>query len=121
MRKIFSLLIVMFFAFPAFADGLTEPQKIDALLDTLSNSQVTFIRNGESMDTEAARQHLEDKLKTTKAVVTVEDFIAKVASQSSHTGKPYLIKLKNGKEVESATWFRERLKELLIDEQETME
>ena len=117
MRKLFGLFIVMFFAFPAMAEPLTEQQKIDALLDALSNSDIIFVHNGETMDSFAARQHLENKLKETKGIETAEDFIVKVASKSSHTGKPYLIREKvGGNETEAEKWFRDRLKELLLED-----
>ncbi len=112
MRTIFSLLFVLFLASPSFAASLTEQQKINALLDSLTTSGVTFIRNGEAHDGAAARKHLEDKLKDTKDVNTAEDFITKVASVSSHTGKPYLVKLKNGSEMESNTWLHQKLNEI---------
>lgn len=121
MRKIFSLIIMIFFAFPAFADQLTEPQKIDALLDELSDSGVTLIRNGISMDAQTARKHLEDKIKETKDIKTAEDFITKVASQSVNTGKPYIIKFNDGIEVESAKWFHEKLQELSSNDQPVIE
>ena len=112
MRKLLGLFIVLFFASTASAAELTEPQKISALLDAFATSDVTLVRNGEEHDGKYARKHFEEKLKQTKDVKTAEDFIAKVATDSSHTGKPYIVKLKDGTQLESAKWLHAKLKEI---------
>ena len=53
---------------------------------------------------------VEDKRNEIGGITTAEDFINKVASVSRETGKPYIIRLKNGKEVESSEWFHDQLK-----------
>ena len=65
--------------------------------------------------------HLEEKLKKTPGVVTVEDFITKVASHCEHTGKTYLIRQPDGKEVEASQWFREQLKDIPTDDSEIID
>ncbi|HEU5046432.1 MAG TPA: DUF5329 family protein [Rickettsiales bacterium] len=121
MRKIASFLIIICFAFPAFAEKLSDQQRIDALLETLSTSDIVFVRNGVDMDAASARLHLEEKLKKTKGVTTVEDFINKVGSTCERTGKPYLIRQPDGKTMEAGQWFRDQLKEIPVDDSEIID
>jgi len=92
----------------------TEPQKIEALIrhvESLENAK--FVRNGTEYDAKTAGQFLRGKWKAQEVnVKTAKDFIEKVASQSSTTGKPYLIKLKDGREVKSSEYLTAELKKL---------
>jgi hypothetical protein len=55
------------------------------------------------------------KLKTAGGYVeTAVDFIRICASKSYITGKPYMIRLSNGKTVKSEEFFREKLKEYYL-------
>jgi len=112
MRRLFSLFVLVLFAAGASAASLTEQQKITALLDAISDSGATFIRNGETHDAAYARKHHEEKLSHTKDVNTAGDFITKVASTSVHTGKPYLFQLKDGTKIEYGEWLRKKLSEI---------
>lgn len=111
MRKMLGLLILLF-ALPAFAEDLTEEDKIADLLDAVTSPDITFVRNGQPLDGADARKHLEDKRKEIGNITTAKDFINKVASRSRETGKPYIIRLKGGKEIESSEWFHEQLKDI---------
>ena len=92
----------------------TEPEKIEALIrhvETLADAK--FIRNGVEYDAKTAGQFLRGKWKAQEAsITTAQDFIEKIASQSSTTGKPYLIKLKDGREVKSGEYLTGELKKL---------
>ena len=44
-------------------------------------------------------------------ITTPEDFIAKAATKSELSGKPYLVRLEDGTEQELATWLTARLAE----------
>jgi hypothetical protein len=111
MVRLFSVLIVMLFGSSAFAaTPMTEQQKIDGLLAAFDAPGITFIRNGEEHDGAWAKQHLTEKLKDMKGeVATADDFITKVATNSSHTGKPYMIKTADGKTTESGKWLQAKL------------
>ena len=116
MLRTLSFAVMIMFGFCAFTmqsaqAAMTEQQKIDALLADLDSPDVTFIRNGTAMSGKDAKAHLLDKQKELK-VTTAQDFIAKVATQSRESGKPYMIKAKDGKEVASAEWFETKLKAL---------
>ncbi len=112
MRKFLSVLIVVLFASNAWAAELTEPQKINALLNAFTTSDIIFIRNGEEHSGKYAYDHFEAKLKEVQGVVTAEDFITKVASTSRETGSPYMIKLSDGTTMDSSVWLHEKLKEI---------
>jgi hypothetical protein len=113
MLRIISMFFFLLIGTGAFAAELTEQQKITALLNAFDTPGVIFIRNGESHDGAWAKQHLQDKMKEAKPkITTAKDFITKIASHSSHTDKPYIIKLDTGKEVESGKWLDQKLSEI---------
>jgi hypothetical protein len=61
-----------------------------------------FLRNNEAHDAAEAAEHMEAKYKHfSKEIVTAEDFIDRCASRSELTGKPYMVKLANGKTREA--------------------
>jgi len=91
-----------------------ERQRIEALIGAVERrTDVTFIRNGRSYSAAAAAQFLRGKWRDREAdVCSADDFIAKVASFSSTTGDPYLVRLRDGREVPAAEFFRARLADL---------
>jgi hypothetical protein len=108
MRKLTLFILLTFMSSSVMASALTEKSKIDRMLNALVNFDVTFIRNGEEHDGAWAKAHLEEKLKAANNPdMTAQEFITTIASTSSHTGKPYLIKTKDGETVEAAKWFQE--------------
>jgi hypothetical protein len=93
---------------------LNEEEKIAYLIRCVEQlKQATFIRNGVSHDATAAAAHLRMKReKAGKRIKTVDQFIEKVASQSSITGTPYQIVYANGKRVDAKTFYLDCLKKL---------
>ena len=91
-----------------------EIGKIEALLTTLgTQTNLKFIRNGSTYDTKSAVSFLRGKWKSNDSdIKTAADFIAKAASVSGTSGKPYLIKLKDGAEVKCGDYLTEQLKKL---------
>ncbi len=72
-------------------------------------TDIVFIRNGSEHNASEAAAHLRLKLGNTKnRIDTAEQFIDKVASASSITGKPYLVRLP-GKAEETSNSFLHRL------------
>ena len=111
-RRVVLALILVLAAFPAGAASrpAEEQASIDWLLDQISNSKATFIRNGKEYDAAKAVSHLKTKLMFAgKRVQTVRQFIVGVASHSEESGKPYEIRLPDGKRSPMATWLMERL------------
>ncbi len=96
---------------PAWA--MSEREKIQALLDRVEKSGLTFVRNGSEYSSAEARKHLELKLSRAGSVIrTADQFIIHIASGSSWTGTPYYIRLRDGTLVRSADWLRKNLAEL---------
>ena len=96
------------------ASALTEDQKIEKLIQTVGDlKDAVFIRNGAEHTPAQAAQHMRNKWERAKdQAKTAEEFIDKIASRSSASGKPYLIRFKDGREVESGTYLHEQLKKL---------
>ena len=109
------LLVAAALRAPAQATGaLTEDEKIERLIRSIADlKDATFIRNGDEHTAAEAAGHLRTKWQRGKKhVKTADDFIEKIASKSSISGKPYTIRFKDGKEVESGTYLRDELKKL---------
>ena len=89
----------------------TEAQKIQMLIRNIEvMKDARFVRNGSDYDGAAAADHLRLKLRHAgDRIKTAQDFIAYLATGSSFSGKPYLIRFNDGHEVESATYFHTRL------------
>lgn len=97
------------------ANGLTplERERIRSLLDALERSGLVFIRNGSEHTARAARAHLEMRLdRAGGRITTAEQFIEHLASRSSSTGRPYMVRLGDGTEVQAGVWMRARLAEI---------
>jgi hypothetical protein len=72
-----------------------------------------FIRNGEEHTPAEAAEHLQRKWDYAgDQITTAEQFIEQLATKSSTSGEPYVIRLQDGKEVPSGQYLRERLEEL---------
>ena len=84
-----------------------EKEKIEYLINHLeSMKDATFIRNDKEYDARTAAFFLRSKWQINKDKVrTAEDFIERIASRSSTTGKPYRIRMKNGKEIECGEYL----------------
>jgi hypothetical protein len=92
----------------------TEKVKIEALIRHIENlKDATFIRNGNDYDARTAAQFLRGKWRAQeKEVKTAMDFIGKVASMSGTSGKPYMIRFKDAREVKCGDYLKEELKKL---------
>ena len=76
----------------------------------IGNSKGIFIRNGKEYDAARAASYLKTKLRFAGSrVQTVRQFIVGVASRSSESGKPYEIRLADGKQQPMEVWLLERL------------
>jgi hypothetical protein len=87
-------------------------QEIAHLLDYVAQSGCQFNRNGSWHDSKAAREHLQEKydyLQRRDLVPDTKAFIDRAASQSSMSGKSYLIRCGGGQEITSAQWLNAEL------------
>jgi hypothetical protein len=84
--------------------------EIQYLLEEVGASHCTFVRNGERHSAQRAEDHLRMKYnKASKYIDDAEEFIDKIASQSSWTGEPYAIECPNAATESSRSWLLARL------------
>lgn len=87
---------------------LTEnvDETIRYLLDFVSRSDCTFIRNGVPHTGREAADHFRSKYEHFESEIkTPEDFIQMSATKSMITGKPYLVKTTDGTVISCAEWL----------------
>lgn len=91
-----------------------EKQKIEALIKHVGNlKDAKFVRNGSTYEPATAVRFLRGKWDANKAAVkTARDFIDKIATQSGTSGKPYLIRCKDGREIKSQEFLFAELKRI---------
>ena len=105
------LAAVLLVAAPVAAaeDAAVMDAEIDRLLAEVSSSDCAFIRNGDEHGARAAADHLQMKRRRGRRYFdSTEEFIERIASRSSWSGKPYRIRC-DGDTVTAAAWFGERL------------
>ncbi|MFY9344609.1 MAG: DUF5329 family protein [Planctomycetota bacterium] len=86
------------------------PDRIGQLLRAVGAATATFVREGQDYEAAAAKQFLVAKLSAHRGPpVTVDEFIDKLASTSSQTGKPYEVRLPDGTTVTMREWLRGEL------------
>jgi len=96
--------------------GMYEKARIDYLLERLRNSPYNFIRNGSSYKSSRAVAHLKWKYwKQRKHIKSAEEFIARIASGSRISGKPYLVQRGENQVHRLETFFRNELQ--VLDEE----
>jgi len=107
-----AFVILSLFSGTVSAQDDIEKKKIDFLISSVEKLKgAKFVRNGSEYNGEEAAKHLRMKLQNVLVVQTADDFIRLCASKSSVSGKPYLIRLPDGKIIKSEKYFREKLKE----------
>lgn len=91
-----------------------EKDKIEALIRHVEGLRgATFVRNDRDYDAKTAARFLRGKWQANeRSIRTARDFIDKAASVSGTTGKPYRIRLADGKETASGDYLRAVLKKL---------
>lgn len=93
---------------------LTEDGKIQRLIEIIEHQAgLIFIRNGKEYKGAEAATHLQKKWEYARdRINTAEDFIDALASESSMSGKPYIIRLSDGTEILSRDWLTHQLDEI---------
>ena len=99
---------------PRAQKQLSENEKIDALIASVESEKgAVFIRNGVEYDAKSAAKHLRSKRRwASSKIKTAKEFIEKLGTGSSQSGKPYTIRLKNGKQMPSADFLNAELDRL---------
>jgi len=111
-----TLLVLLLLLLPPLARS-AEPapqakQEIAHLLDYLSRSGCQFNRNGTWYGPAPAVDHLKQKyeyLLKRGLVGSAEDFIARAATESSMSSKPYQVKCEAQAPVQAGPWLRAEL------------
>ncbi len=86
--------------------------EIDCLLEAVAGSECVFIRNGKEHGPQAAKDHLSLKRRRgTRYYSSADEFIGRLASSSSWTGKPYFIRCDDGEKQLASEWFGQVLAE----------
>ena len=92
-------------AFAAPAALATMEEEISHLLNYIATSDCIFIRNNSRHTSAKAAKHIEKKYNhLKKRIKTTEDFIKGAATESSMSGKPYMI-ICNDNEMATADWL----------------
>ena len=115
LNRVLAALVI--FALPLVAASATMDEEIDALLDAVATSECLFVRNGKEYDVDAAVSHLQLKRKNGgRYFKTTEQFIERIASKSSFSGKPYEIRCSEAPAQSAFDWFSDRLQEIRTSE-----
>ena len=95
------------------AAAIEDTEKtISYMLDYISKSGLTFIRNGQEATGKQAADHLRQKWDYFRTrIKTPEDFIKLAATKSELSGKLYLVRFKDGKESPAGEWLAKVLAE----------
>jgi hypothetical protein len=110
-RQLASAILIVTFAGQTFATESLE-QTVNYLIDYVAKSDATFIRNGVSHTPMEATAHIRAKYAHFKSEIkTPEDFIRLSASKSLLTGKPYLVRTPDAKEMRLDVWLTQALKQ----------
>jgi hypothetical protein len=110
-RQLVSAILIVTFAGQTFATESLE-QTVNYLIDHVGKSNATFIRNGASHTPAEAVAHITAKYEHFKSQIkTPEDFIRLAASRSLLTGRPYLVRTPDAKEMRLDVWLTEALKQ----------
>ncbi len=99
---------------PARAASSPPDPEIAALIKRVEQSDgVVFIRNGNEYPAAKAASHLRRKLRAAHGRVhTAEQFIGHLATRSSFSGRSYRVRLRDGREMDSAPWLYGLLRDL---------
>ena len=107
-----ALLTVLVIVNPLWGAGSDMDSEIDFLLDSVVESDCVFIRNGSKHKAQAARDHLQMKRKRgSRYFSDTEEFINRIASQSSWSGKVYLIQCGEEPQQTAKAWFTQLLQQ----------
>jgi hypothetical protein len=109
MRSMCAIVVLLVTAASAFAESSAVRAEIDTLLARLEQSGCDFYRNGEWHSATEAKSHLLRKLKAAREPASTEQFIDALATKSSLSGKPYLVRCGESAPVESNTWLTDQL------------
>lgn len=111
--RVFSFVVLLLISSSAiWADEQAVTVEVGYLIDSVSQSGCNFVRNGKEHTASEAADHLQMKARKGKRYYdTTEEFIERIASKSSWSGKPYLIQCADTPAVTAGDWFTRVLAE----------
>jgi len=112
-RRFFTLFVFLFSAGILSQSAISEQEKIERLIRSAEVSGYIFIRNDTEYTSREAASYMKIKLsRAGNRIKTADQFIKDLATRSSMTGRPYMVKLSNGKTLPLADWLRRKLLEI---------
>jgi hypothetical protein len=104
---------VLLAALPMLAQATPDPnsdREIRHLVEFVSASGCTFIRNGDAHDSKSAAEHLLMKYQRAQSrLKTAEQFIDAVATRSYLSGREYRVQCPGQPETANAPWLQGEL------------
>jgi hypothetical protein len=112
-KNVLYLLAAMALAtYATVAMAQNNDAETEYLLTAIGSSNCIFIRNGTRHSAEDAESHLRMKYgKTRRYIDNADEFVTKLASESSWTGKPYTLDCPGMETQTTKTWLLEKLAE----------
>jgi hypothetical protein len=91
-----------------------EKHKIEMLIKHVAETKdAKFVRNGRAYDSATAAMFLRRKWRANESEVgSARAFVDKIASVSSTSGRPYLIRFPDGREIKSSDFLFAELRNL---------
>jgi hypothetical protein len=97
-------------ATPSIAFAEESDPEIEYLLTAIGSSQCIFTRNGKDHTSDSAEAHLRMKYgKARRHIADADEFIDRLASESSWTGVAYSIDCQGSEKLTSREWLTKRL------------
>ncbi len=104
------LLFALLCWWPALVTADQATAEVEYLLTALGQSDCTFIRNGKEYSAMEAESHLRMKYERgRKYADSADQFIDRLASKSSWSGKPYYIQCPGEDQQQTSAWLTQRL------------
>jgi len=91
-----------------------ERDRVERLISYVeSHTDVAFVRNGTAYDSKDAATFLREKMNAMgDRVTTAQQFIEQIATRSSMSGEPYMIRHPDGRTEHSAKFLGDELKRM---------
>ena len=108
------VLLGVFAGYARAGVSAAEQARIDRLIEYVwARKDVRFIRNGSDYSCEDAAKFMRGKMNAMgEHVSSAEQFIDQIASKSSTSGQPYMIRFPDGKTTPVAQFLGEELKRM---------
>lgn len=117
----FSLILIALLLSNTLQGQTSIDEEVRLLIDGVAQSGCLFERNGKSYEAGDAADHLSLKFKRGKKYAkTAENFIDRLASKSSLSGKPYHIVCPGREKMTSGDWLHQKLTSLRQVKQESL-